>query len=58
MEVLITADELESLTFYSFVKQGSVCIVNAASERDVAVFAAGMIQVTSAVVYLYIFMSS
>lgn len=26
------------------VAQGSVCIVNAASDRDVAVFAAGMIQ--------------
>ena len=24
--------------------QGSVCIINAASDRDVAVFAAGMIQ--------------
>lgn len=29
------------------VKQGSVCIVNAASDRDMAVFAAGMIQAKS-----------
>lgn len=27
------------------LKQGSTCIVNAASERDMAVFAAGMIEV-------------
>lgn len=28
-----------------WIKQGSTCIVNAASERDMTVFAAGMIQV-------------
>lgn len=28
-----------------WMNQGSTCIVNAASERDMAVFAAGMIQV-------------
>lgn len=48
-------DKLDLSNFDSFVKQGSVCIVNAASERDVAVFAAGMIQVNflpCTVVYL------
>ena len=35
-------------TYYDCVyciKQGSICIVNAASERDMAVFALGMIKV-------------
>ena len=34
---------MKSQTLFLF--QGSACIVNAASDRDMAVFAAGMIQV-------------
>lgn len=34
-------------TFRLLVEQGSTCIVNAASERDMAVFASGMIQANS-----------
>lgn len=36
------------------MKQGSTCIVNAASDRDVAVFAAGMIKAK----YLDVFIQS
>ncbi|AAF25989.1 F15H18.21 [Arabidopsis thaliana] len=36
-------ESLNSISI-SYVNQGSTCIVNAASERDMAVFAAGMIQ--------------
>jgi len=34
------------------VFQGSVCIVNAASNRDIEVFAAGMIQVMSSLLQI------
>lgn len=38
------------------MKQGSTCIVNAASERDMAVFAAGMIKVKCpAIIMIFLF---
>lgn len=53
--VIVESDSpsfVESLTSISisFVNQGSACIVNAASERDMAVFAAGMIQVSCLII--------
>jgi uncharacterized protein YgbK (DUF1537 family) len=38
--------------FLCSLKKGSTCIVNAASERDMAVFAAGMIQVSRPIILL------
>lgn len=39
-----------------YMKQGSTCIVNAASERDMAVFAAGMIKVKCpAIIMIFLF---
>lgn len=44
-------ESLNSISI-SYVIQGSTCIVNAASERDMAVFAAGMIQVSRPITLL------
>jgi hypothetical protein len=44
-------ESLNSISI-SYVNQGSTCIVNAASERDMAVFAAGMIQVSRPIILL------
>lgn len=44
--------QLFTMILIYFVKQGSTCIVNAASERDIAVFAAGMIQARYPVVLI------
>lgn len=48
------------ISYYSdfHVEQGSTCIVNAASERDMAVFAAGMIKAYPFYTYLFIFQIS
>lgn len=43
---------LYSLIVICDMEQGSTCIVNAASDRDMAVFAAGMIKANS-LPYLY-----
>lgn len=48
------------MSYYSdfHMEQGSTCIVNAASERDMAVFAAGMIKAYPFYTYLFIFQIS
>lgn len=43
-ETLLNWTVLFTMPLIYWVKQGSTCIINAASERDMAVFAAGMTQ--------------